>query len=51
MKFPKNALVLAVTRNDQNIIPDGDFTLRPGDNLIVIALRESVPRLEAMFTE
>jgi trk system potassium uptake protein TrkA len=51
MKFPKNALVLAATRDDKNIIPDGDFTLRQGDNLIVIAQRESVPRLEAMFTE
>jgi trk system potassium uptake protein TrkA len=51
IKLPPNSLVLAATREDQNIIPTGDFTLHTRDNLIVIAQRESVPRLEAMFTE
>jgi trk system potassium uptake protein TrkA len=49
LKLPRDTLILSVTRGDQDIIPDGDLVLRSGDHIIVIARKESVPKIEEMF--
>ena len=49
LKLPRSALVISLYRDDENIIPSGELIIREGDNLIVIADKESIPGLEAIF--
>ena len=49
LKLPKSALVISIFRNEENFIPSGDLVVNEGDNLIVIANKESMPGLESIF--
>lgn len=49
LKLPRDTLILSVTRGEQDIIPDGELVLRSGDHIIVIARKESVPKIEKML--
>lgn len=50
VKFPKGALVGAVVRGDQIIIPRGDTVIQPKDRLIIFTLQKVVPKLEKLLT-
>jgi len=50
VKFPKGALVGAIVRGEEIIIPRGDSIIRPKDRLIILALQKVVPRLERLLT-
>jgi len=50
VRFPKGALVGAVVRGEEIIIPRGDTVIQEGDRLIIFALRNVVPRLEKLLT-
>lgn len=50
VRFPKGALVGAVVRGDEIIIPRGDSQIRPKDRLIIFALQNVVPKLEKLLT-
>ncbi len=50
LKLPRQTLIISVTRGDNHIIPDGELTLKNGDYIIVIARKESVARIEEIFT-
>jgi trk system potassium uptake protein TrkA len=50
VKFPKGALVGAIVRGDEIIIPRGDSIIRPKDRLIILALQKVVPKLEKLLT-
>ncbi|MBN1104504.1 MAG: Trk system potassium transporter TrkA, partial [Deltaproteobacteria bacterium] len=50
VKFPKGALVGAVVRGEEIIIPRGDTVIRPKDRLIIFALQKVVPKLEKLLT-
>ncbi len=50
VKFPKGALVGAIVRDDQIIIPKGDSIILPKDHLIIFALRQIMPKLEKLLT-
>ena len=50
VKFPKGALVGAIVRDDQIIIPKGDSIIQPKDHLIIFALRQIMPKLEKLLT-
>ena len=50
VKFPKGALVGAIIRGDEIIIPRGDSVIRPKDHLIIFALGKVVPKLEKLIT-
>ncbi|MEM2869685.1 MAG: Trk system potassium transporter TrkA [Thermoplasmata archaeon] len=43
--LPKNAIVAAIVRNSQTIIPRGDERILPGDRLIVFVRTSVVPKL------
>ncbi len=49
--LPSRALILAITRDGNNTIPDGEFRLQSGDDLIVMTKEESVARLNKLFAE
>ncbi|HFQ81655.1 MAG TPA: Trk system potassium transporter TrkA, partial [Desulfobacterales bacterium] len=51
LNFPKGAVLGAVVRNKKQrvIIPIGTTRLRPGDNLVIFALREAVQEVADFF--
>lgn len=50
VKFPKGAIVGAVVRGEEIIIPRGDTVILPKDRLIIFALQKVVPKLEKLLT-
>jgi len=50
VKMPKGAIVGAIVRGDEIIIPRGDSVIRPRDHLIIFALQEVLPKLEKLLT-
>lgn len=46
LDLPKHALIVAVTRNNKNIIPDGNFVLMEGDNIILFTKKDSIDKVE-----
>lgn len=50
VKFPKGAIVGAIVRGDEIIIPRGDSVIRAKDRLIIFSLQPVVPKLEKLLT-
>lgn len=50
VKFPKGALVGAIIRGDEIIIPRGDSLIKVKDRLIIFALQEVIPKLQKLLT-
>ena len=48
-KFPKGALVGAILRGDEIIVPRGDSVIMEKDRLIVFALQGEIPKLENLL--
>ena len=46
VSFPKGALVVAIMRADEVIIPTGDSVIQPHDRIIIFSTRQSIPRVE-----
>lgn len=44
--FPKDAIVGALVRDGQTIIPHGDTVVQPGDHVIIFAKRQAIPAVE-----
>lgn len=51
VRFPHNAIVGAVLRQDDLIIPHGDTRIRPGDKVVVFALPQALGDLRKLFQE
>jgi trk system potassium uptake protein len=47
--FPRSSTVGAIIRGEDVIIPRGDDEVLEGDRLIVVALTEAIPKLEAIL--
>ncbi|GAB4330892.1 MAG: Trk system potassium transporter TrkA [Calditrichia bacterium] len=47
--FPKSAIIGAVERNDQIIIPTGDTQIMAGDKVIIFTLPREIGKLEKLF--
>ena len=50
VKFPKGAIVGAIIRGDEVIIPRGQSVIKAKDRLIIFALRKVIPKLEKLLT-
>ena len=50
VKFPKEAIVGAIVRGEEIIIPRGHNVIKPHDHLIIFALKGAIPKLEKLFT-
>jgi len=50
IKLPPHTLVVSITRDEANVLPDGTSSIHNGDHIILIAEKESIPKLEAIFT-
>ncbi|WP_022852589.1 Trk system potassium transporter TrkA [Thermodesulfatator atlanticus] len=49
INFPKGAIIGAVYRAGEVIIPKGETPLYPGDDLVIFAKREALSKLEKIF--
>lgn len=49
LKLPKETLIIHVSRGDSNIIPNGSMALEPHDQIVIIARKDAVKRLESIF--
>jgi trk system potassium uptake protein TrkA len=49
LRFPKNAIIGAIVRGQEMIIPGGRDQLRAGDTAVVFALPEAVSRVMKLF--
>lgn len=47
--FPAGAIVGAVTRGDEVVIPVGDTRIQPGDHVIVFSLPQALPHVDKLF--
>jgi trk system potassium uptake protein TrkA len=50
VKFPEGAILGAIVRGEDIIIPGGDTVILPHDRLIVFALQRAIPSLEKLLT-
>ncbi len=50
LKMPKGAIVAAISRGEQIIIPKGDSQILPGDRVILFTLPEAIAKVERLFT-
>jgi len=50
IRFPKGAIIGAVVRGDEIIIPRGDTVIEEKDRLIMFALQKAIPKLEKLLT-
>ena len=49
LHFPKNSLIGAVIRDNEPIIPNGEFVLKKEDKAIVFAMPDAIIKVEALF--
>ena len=49
LRMPGNSLIVSVTRGDSNFVPNGDFVMLAKDNVLIIAKKRSIPKIESMF--
>ncbi len=47
--LPQNSLIVAVNRNNENIIPNGNFVLKENDRMVIFAKKEDIPLVEKMI--
>jgi len=50
VKFPEGAIVGAVIRGEEIIIPKGETIIKANDRLIIFAMQQVVPQLEDLLT-
>jgi trk system potassium uptake protein len=50
IKFPKDAIIGAIIRDNELIVPNGNSIIRAGDHVIVFALAHAIERVEKMLT-
>ncbi|MBI1388657.1 MAG: Trk system potassium transporter TrkA [bacterium] len=48
--MPRNALLGAIVRGEQILIPKGHDALKPGDHAVLIALSDSVEKVDELFS-
>ncbi len=50
IKFPDTAIIGIVIRDEEAILPNGDFILQINDKVLLFALPEAIPKIEKLFT-
>ena len=49
INFPADSLVCMIIRNEEVIIPKGDWDIKENDNVIIITTSETTRKIEALF--
>ncbi len=50
ISFPKGAILVCIVREGAVIIPAGDSIVKPGDRMILFAVKQAVKKLEKLLT-
>jgi len=50
IEFPRDAIVGALVRGSEVVIPNGSTVIEPGDRVMIFALKPAVPQVEKMMT-
>lgn len=50
IEFPRGALVMAVVRGEEVIIPGGETIILPDDRVIIFAKRDAIAKVEKLFS-
>jgi trk system potassium uptake protein TrkA len=50
VNFPPGAILGAIVRGEEIIIPQGDTIVLPHDRIIIFALQQVLPKLEELLT-
>lgn len=50
IKFPDTAIIGIVIRNEDAIIPNGDFIMKINDKVLLFTLPDAIPKIEKLFT-
>ncbi len=51
LTLPENSLIIAVARGEEEMVPDGDFSIAEGDSVLVITKKKSIPKIERLFSQ
>lgn len=51
LDMPDGSLVVAALRDDEMLIPDGNFQVRPGEIVLVFALPHAIEKIERLFAK
>jgi len=51
VNMPESSLILSVARNNEILIPDGNFQINENDTIITIARKESISKIEDLFVQ
>ncbi|MDY6988479.1 MAG: Trk system potassium transporter TrkA [Thermodesulfobacteriota bacterium] len=46
IRFPKGALVIAIIRDNEVIIPTGESVIQPKDQIVILSTRQGMPQVE-----
>ncbi|OEU44210.1 MAG: Trk system potassium transport protein TrkA [Desulfobacterales bacterium S7086C20] len=49
ISFPSNALVVAIIRGEEVIIPTGNSVISPDDRIIILSTRQAIPQVEKVL--
>ena len=49
LKFPRDAMIGAILREGEMMVPDPDITIEEGDSVIVVALSSAIEKIEKIF--
>ena len=49
IKFPKEAIIGAILRKGEMLIPNNEITLEAGDSVILVALPGAIEKIEKLF--
>ncbi len=49
IKFPKGAIVSAIVRNNDVIVPRGTHQIHAGDRTVIFALTSALPKVKKLF--
>ncbi len=50
LEMPENSLILSVTRNGVDHVPDGAFSINHGDSVLIITKKKSIAKIERLFS-
>ena len=51
LRFPKNSIIGAISREDEVVLASGDSQVRPGEPVVVFSHEDTVPQVEKLFTK
>jgi trk system potassium uptake protein TrkA len=51
LNFPKEAIICAIVRNDQVIVPHGNDVIKPNDRVIIFSKSSEVSKVRNLFND